>query len=296
MNAQITFGRTHRIVSFGLRVAGAACGLAASIGASSVSFAGPQQAFVAEHGRGASKGGHGLLYLVELQGRSFFVEDVVTAPATAIPLNIQFSDKNRDDYKFLMIKGLPGDFQMSAGFRTKGAWLVSLTDLENLRLMPPPQFVGGLMLQLLLVKSDGAAPEQQILSIKIQDQPAPALNAAPTNARRETGEGPTGSVQPTAPQPRRVDEAEEAAGIERARSLLDKSDISAARLVYESLALKGSAKAAFAMGQTFDPQFLNRFASQSLPPNLERARKWYRKAIELGSSDAQGRLSALDQR
>lgn len=81
--------------------------------------------------------------------------------------------------------------------------------------------------------------------------------------------------------------------MERAREVLKSSDISAARLIYESLAMKGSADAAFAMARTFDPEFYRDMPAAGLKPNIETARQWYQKAAELGSLEASERLATL---
>jgi TPR repeat protein len=93
---------------------------------------------------------------------------------------------------------------------------------------------------------------------------------------------------------RSVSAAEEEYEMQRARALIENADIAAARLIYEAMAFKGSAPAAFAMGQTFDPDFLRNFTVGGLKPDIARAKKWYKKAVELGSSEAQNRLAALE--
>lgn len=241
------------------------------------------------------------LRLAQTGNQSFIVKDMAVEPAEEIPLNIELLNYNPDEYKFFMIKGLPEGFRMSAGFATKDAWLVSLGDVKDLRIIPRENFVGDLKLQFLLVKSNDNNPEQQILSVSIRPQTSSSVSATEAVPKKEIEVAQPSQVQAVQSAPavavqRRISSEEEEAAIERANKLLENSDISAARLIYESAAFKGSAKAAFAMGQTFDPQFLKRFLLSGLKPDLEEARKWYRKAIELGSSEAEARLATLDQR
>jgi TPR repeat protein len=82
--------------------------------------------------------------------------------------------------------------------------------------------------------------------------------------------------------------------MERAEQFLANADIAGARLLYETLAMKGSARAAFAMGQTYDGRFLRNIQLQGLRPDPAEARKWYGLAIELGSTDAESWLAALN--
>jgi TPR repeat protein len=95
--------------------------------------------------------------------------------------------------------------------------------------------------------------------------------------------------------PASISRDDESAGMQRAEQFLKNADIAGARLMFENLALRGSAQAAFAMGQTYDPEFLKTLVVQGLRPDVEQAKSWYRKALELGSPEASGRLSALGQ-
>jgi TPR repeat protein len=82
----------------------------------------------------------------------------------------------------------------------------------------------------------------------------------------------------------------------RAEGLLHNNDVSSGRLLFEHLARSGSARAALAMGKTFDPAFLNTIDAAGLKPDIAKARVWYRQAAELGDQEAAGRLSALASR
>jgi TPR repeat protein len=81
--------------------------------------------------------------------------------------------------------------------------------------------------------------------------------------------------------------------LERADGLLREGDVAAARLLYTRLARKSVAEGAFGMAKTFDPAFLRRVPTAGLHPDLANAREWYRKAEQLGSSQAKIRLSEL---
>jgi hypothetical protein len=255
--------------------------------------------------------------------RSFVVQSISGESAGAIPLNIKLVGKHDDQYRFVMVRGLPPTFKMSAGFRTKDAWLVSVLDFNGLQLLPDDNFVGDLSLQFLLFRGKDTAPVEQTVVVRIlpqKAQEAAARDNVPTNATPTAPIAPLpgtiASTKPKAaasprseqvaaipvepekpaaqPSPRRsVSAAEEEYEMQRARELIENADIAAARLIYEAMAFKGSAQAAFAMGQTFDPEFLRNFTVGGLKPDLARAKTWYKKAAELGSSEAQNRLAAL---
>ena len=73
--------------------------------------------------------------------------------------------------------------------------------------------------------------------------------------------------------------------------MLALGDISAARLLYERAASLGSAKAATALGKTYDPAFLASIQVSGLAPNRAAAASWYRKGAELGDAEAADRLA-----
>lgn len=202
-------------------------------------------------------------------------------------------------YSFLRVRGLPPGFKLSAGFATKDAWLVSLNDAAELMLIPTPGFQDEIILEVLLVRGveterlsiirvsvgSGKTPQVDTAALPVEPiEPVPQPQQPPQQ-QPPLPEGPKRTITPQA----------EASGLQRAELLLKSSDIAAARMVYETMALKGSAKAAMAMGQTFDPNFLALFPLQGLKPDSAQAKTWYLKAIALGETLAQERLSDLGQ-
>jgi hypothetical protein len=91
-----------------------------------------------------------------------------------------------------------------------------------------------------------------------------------------------------------VSPAEEAAILKRGAILLKNGDVSAARLNFETLALRGSAKGAIALAQSFDPAVLRSMPIAGLRPDLMKAKEWYAKAAALGDQEATRRLAVLN--
>ena len=89
------------------------------------------------------------------------------------------------------------------------------------------------------------------------------------------------------------DQAAAAAFASRGDAMVVLKDISAARKYYEYAANAGNARAALALGETYDPAFLSRLGTLGLKPNPTIAADWYRKAAALGDRVASGRLQAL---
>jgi hypothetical protein len=90
-----------------------------------------------------------------------------------------------------------------------------------------------------------------------------------------------------------TDQTAAAAYASRGDAMVALKDISAARKYYEYAANAGSARAALALGETYDPAFLTRLGVVGLKPNPTIAADWYRKAAALGDRVAGGRLQAL---
>jgi TPR repeat protein len=79
----------------------------------------------------------------------------------------------------------------------------------------------------------------------------------------------------------------------RATSLLSDGNIAAARLFFERASEEGMAEGALALGGTYDERELATMKALGLKPDPRLARRWYERARELGSRDAEARLSRL---
>jgi len=79
----------------------------------------------------------------------------------------------------------------------------------------------------------------------------------------------------------------------RANALLAQGDIASARIVLERAVDLGSAKAAFALAETYDPIVLDAWRTFGTLGDVARAKQLYAKAKAGGVQEAQGRLNAL---
>jgi TPR repeat protein len=96
-----------------------------------------------------------------------------------------------------------------------------------------------------------------------------------------------------APAPRKLDADELATLINRAKGLLAAGDIPPARLLLERAADAQEPSAALTLAQTYDPDVLGAQDARNIVPDPAAARAWYLKAAQLGSADAQRRLSQM---
>jgi hypothetical protein len=88
--------------------------------------------------------------------------------------------------------------------------------------------------------------------------------------------------------------AEEIASLlARGDTLLSIGDVASARLFYEHAVDAGGGLAAIRLGETFDPPFLDRVRLRGVRGDPVAALFWYRRARDLGASEAEVLLKAL---
>jgi hypothetical protein len=242
----------------------------------------------------------------------FSVEDRTGVPGVPLALGIKLPDNPAQAYSFLMFRNLPQNFKLSAGFGAKDYWAVSLSDAENLRLIPPDDFQGIFSMDVLLIKGKGIEPERRTANIAFADIDTPAVTASieaapapsPPDSDRLEIEAPPPAVLPRervvarsepAPVARAMTDADRLL-MERGNNLATQGDIASARLMYLQVARKGIAAGALAMGRSFDPEFLHNLNVRGLQPDIAQARSWYKTAADLGSDQANRYLSALSTR
>ncbi len=95
--------------------------------------------------------------------------------------------------------------------------------------------------------------------------------------------------------PREAPPARAEALLSKGRSLFTSGDIAGARLILERAVEVGSAPAALALGETFDPAALAARGVRGMTPDVRQARTWYERARTLGVAEADERLRRLPQ-
>ena len=238
------------------------------------------------------------------------VSNIFGPAGKPIRVPVSLTGGRAEEYSFLMFRGLPPKVTLSAGFRLKESWAVSLRDLDNLTIETPAEFQGAFNLEVLLIKGRDTPAESRVISVEIVSQDTQPPSTASIN---QSAPGPQLlTAAPRTPDAERppvtkrsqqqlqarstIPAAEEQAMMQRAEGLLRNKDVASARLLFEHLAKNGSAKAALAMGKTFDPAFFRTIEAAGLKPDVEKARDWYNQAADLGDQEAPSRLSALASR
>jgi len=102
---------------------------------------------------------------------------------------------------------------------------------------------------------------------------------------------------PVVPSPtiRSLDREEIAMLTKRSEELIVQGDIAAARLMLTRAAEAGDARAAFALGATYDSDVLRGLGVLGVAADVALARAWYAKAADFGSGEASRRLEQIAQ-
>jgi len=95
---------------------------------------------------------------------------------------------------------------------------------------------------------------------------------------------PAATPEPTKPEDRLTARAEE---------LMNKGDVSGARLLLERAMASGHARAAFLLAETFDPNMLSKLGVRGIRGDAAKARELYAQARALGIAQAGERMEAL---
>jgi TPR repeat protein len=91
-----------------------------------------------------------------------------------------------------------------------------------------------------------------------------------------------------------VSPADVSALLQHGDALLATGDIASARLFYEKAAMAGDAMAALRLGETYDSLFLTRAGLTGVHGDRAVAARWYRRASELGASEADVLLKSTE--
>jgi TPR repeat protein len=132
------------------------------------------------------------------------------------------------------------------------------------------------------------------------DSAQPAMEAPTVPDRIAKGQAVQAKpiASPAAEQPptsaRKVD-PEAARLMARANGLLSQGDISGARIVLERAIEMGSAKASFAIAETYDPRVLSHWNVYGTRGDVAKAREFYAKAAAGGIEEAKDRLALLPE-
>jgi hypothetical protein len=225
------------------------------------------------------------------------VPNAVGVSGQPMPLRITIPP-NIDRPRFLSVRSIPKELSLSSGFRLRNAWFVPFDGSQQLQLISPPGFEGNIVLEVFFYHDSHGLPiGRDFVSIKLRS-PRAAPDATETSSLKisttKSPPAPQETNAALAKNPFQLSATEETSMLTRGADLMRRGDIASARLLFKDLAARASARGARAMGESYDPVLLRRVFIAGLEPNLEEARKWYKKAVELGDEEALQRLGALE--
>lgn len=174
----------------------------------------------------------------------------------------------------IRIFGLPAGVRLSSGAAAPdGSWIMDVDAGRELKLTPPPAAANA-TLKIMIAAADG----KELASVDKVFKISPPTELVPepsTAAAKNYSEDKARDL-------RLQGEAQLAVG-----------DVSGARMFFKRAADGGDAQAAVSMGATYDPKLFETLKVQGMVPDRELARKWYQRAVDLGSKDAFERIQAL---
>jgi hypothetical protein len=210
------------------------------------------------------------------------------------PLSLVVDVAGGKQNETLLVDGLAEGTTLSAGTSASPtSWRLPSDKLRGLRLYAPKDFVGIMNTTVNLLGPDSRILDSRSVQLKWiakEPKPAPVPVAAPARVEATAGD-PTAATKSALPRVEPMAPAEAAMLMQRGRDSLSAGDVSAARVAFGRLADAGSADAALALADTYDPEYLAEHNFVGTHGDRATARAMYQRAKELGSAEA-GRILA----
>ena len=213
--------------------------------------------------------------------------------ATQVPFPIRIAPTGAVPRgSFVRVRGMPPTAALSEGHSiAPGSWAIPLQALGDLKITLPATAEGRTDVLVSLVAVDGSEVAEVRSTLIVAPPQPPAGPPMPLSAD-DGGPAARATVRPIPPEDR-----------ERAMKLMKKGDeqltqglIAPARLLYERAADLGFAPAAMALAGTYDPAALMSPHLRGVSPDAKQAKRWYERARQLGSTDADQQLRRLSEK
>jgi hypothetical protein len=212
----------------------------------------------------------------------------------AIPLGLSLTEASQD--VVLLLHGLPVGTTISTGIALEADnWLLSVSELRDAVIRPPPGFVGAIDLAAELRLADETVADRLSLRLTWLETPktpkTTTVVAPPVDAGIQPRE--TSDARPPNPPLRRLDREEITNLLRRGEEFMAAGNLGPARLAFRRAAEAGDPEGAFRLATTYDPVLLGTRGVIGVVPDIAMARAWYEKAKEFGSASASMRLQVL---
>lgn len=203
----------------------------------------------------------------------------------------------------LEISGLPDGMTISAGRPLgTGAWRILAVDVADAMINPPPGFGGAVDLTVELRLAEDTVIDHGSLHREWPQLPAATVasiaqadtvSANSANHETRTATSPNQNAVSSATDSQ-LDHAQIDFLIERSQILISQGDVVSARIQLQRAVEARDARAALALGATYDPIMLAILQVHGVAADVSQARYWYQKAKDFGSPEASPRLKLLD--
>ena len=252
----------------------------------------------------AQRGGSDAAILVAGQV-VFSIDDIEGSPGQESPVTIslpaasELASSGAGPGAFILIRKIPPGVRLSAGMASGRLWVLPLQDITGLRLFAEPNFIiGDFVIEFTLVGPNNPQLAQQSVAVRLRPlEVSDRIGTAAARPIRSEQERAEQKAAPLSVQTKpKISPEEEAVLLKRGGDLLSQGGISAARIIFEELARRDSAKGALALGRSYDPAYVSKSRTAGLSPNLDTALVWYKRADELGSADARDRIAEIGTR
>jgi hypothetical protein len=192
-------------------------------------------------------------------------------PRQPAPFPVQIQPEGAANEPFILVlSGAPAGTTLFGADRiSSDTWLLSPGSASQLQIVLPEWSTSVFEIAVALRRTNGlvAAQAKAWIAVPPPESRSPAITKMDDDPAKDL--------------------------LAKAGKLIEQGDIIGARAIYQRAAEMGSGSAALALGTTYDPNRLWSLGVLGLAGNKERARQWYLRASELGSSEAKARLMAL---
>ena len=200
------------------------------------------------------------------------------------PLPLDLSVNPSTGHESLVLAGLAAGTRISAGTPVSdSSWRVASRELAGLYLYAPKDFVGVMDTAVDLLSPNERLLDRREMQLEwIVKKPAlpPVIDRADLGA-------------PKAPLAQPIDPEQAAVLMKRGQDALRTGDIVTARLAFGRVADAGNADAALALATTYDAGYLAKQNVIGVVGDEAKARGWYQRAAELGSTEAKNILAQM---
>jgi hypothetical protein len=235
--------------------------------------------------------------------RLVFPQTISYVAPDTIPLGIQVIGGTLG--LALEISGLPSGVTLSSGRPLRGGgWRMLASDARHALIYLPPRFSGVIDLAIELRLFDDSvvdrgsvhlawaqAEPKESSGTTVAESASAVASAVPADAVANAVPADQSANAPTANS--QVDHEPIEILIGRCEKLVSEGDVDAARGLLAPAAEARDARAALALGATYDPIMLAILQAPGVAADIPLAFDWYKKAEEFGSSEAEQRLRLL---